>query len=67
MLLLFVFAWTLMGELFAFVSSPEPIIWAGALVGQGFYSGGRLVANAVASGNGKVFKYLRNSQAPHRT
>lgn len=36
----------------------EPIVWAGAFVGQGAYSGGRLVANAIAS-DSKINAALR--------
>lgn len=36
----------------------DPIVWAGAFIGQGAYSGGRLVANAIAS-EGKLITALR--------
>lgn len=65
MLLLLMVVWELSSALFSFISSPEPIIWAGALAGQGFYSGGRLVANAVANSglNGGTFNLLQRAQS----
>lgn len=51
------------GLLLVFTSiSIDPIIWAGAFVGQGAYSGGRLVANAIAS-EGKLVTAMRRRSA----
>lgn len=40
----------------------DPVIWAGAMIGQGCYSGGRLVANSIA-GAGKVATILQREGA----
>lgn len=45
-----------------FAGSVDPIIWAGAMIGQGFYSGGRLVANSIA-GTGKVATIIHKKGA----
>lgn len=43
----------LLAIIHVFVGSIDPVIWAGAMIGQGCYSGGRLVANSIA-GTGKI-------------